>query len=77
MGYCWLKSYVVVRCAIIGTFRSKDKNDYEYKFFVLSARISKIVGAPRRLSSASKRYVHAQYGKLVLVVAGVLRSEGL
>ena len=61
---------VAVTCRpnkIIGTFRSEDEDDYEYKFSVLSMCISKKM-------SASEPYAHAQYGKLILV--DVLRSKG-
>ena len=50
----------------LATFRLEYEDDYEYEF---KAR------ALRKLSPC-KRKVHAQYGKLVLVVVLVLQSEG-
>ena len=55
----------------LGTFRSEDEDDYEYEFSVLSTRTSKNVS----LESVSEPYAHAQYGKLVLVLVLVLRSN--
>ena len=54
---------------LIGTFRSEDEDDYEYHFLFWARALRKML--------ASKPYVHAQYGKLVLVVILVLRSTVL
>ena len=52
---------------ILETFRSEDKDDYEYEFSVLSMRI--------RFGDIF-RSARAQNRKLVLVVVLVLRSKG-